>query len=64
VGLEIHEAPSIGPRRPSTLRRGHVVTIEPGLYYSELGGLRIEELALVEQSGCRNLTRAPHVFEL
>jgi Xaa-Pro aminopeptidase len=64
VGLEIHEAPSIGPRRPSTLRRGHVVTIEPGLYYSELGGLRIEELALVEQNGCRNLTRAPHVFEL
>ena len=64
VGLEIHEAPSIGPRRPSTLRRGHVVTIEPGLYYSELGGLRIEELALVEQNGCRNLTRAPHIFEL
>jgi Xaa-Pro aminopeptidase len=58
LGLEIHEAPSISTRH-STLRAGHVVTLEPGLYYLGLGGVRLEDVALVGRRGSRNLTRAP-----
>jgi Xaa-Pro aminopeptidase len=63
VGLQIHEAPSIG-KRPSVLQAGHAVTIEPGLYYLGLGGVRIEDLALVTRTGSRNLTRVPKVLEV
>ncbi|MFI5183492.1 MAG: M24 family metallopeptidase [Vicinamibacteria bacterium] len=63
LGLEIHEAPSISPR-PSTLRAGHVVTVEPGLYYLGLGGVRIEDVALVTKAGSRNLTRVPKQLEI
>ena len=62
LGLQIHEAPSISAR-PSTLRAGHVVTVEPGLYYLGLGGVRIEDVALVTPDGSRNLTRAPKQLE-
>jgi Xaa-Pro aminopeptidase len=63
LGLEIHEAPSIG-RRPSRLRAGHVVTVEPGLYYLGIGGVRIEDVALVTRTGSRNLTRVPKTLEI
>jgi Xaa-Pro aminopeptidase len=63
VGLEIHEAPSIG-KRPSVLRAGHVVTVEPGLYYLGLGGVRIEDMAFVTSSGSRCLTRVPKQLEV
>jgi len=63
LGLEIHEPPSISAR-PSILRAGHVVTVEPGLYYLGLGGVRIEDVALVTRSGSRNLTRVPKVLEI
>ena len=63
LGLQIHEAPSISVR-PSTLRAGHVVTVEPGLYYLGLGGVRIEDVALVTPRGSRNLTRVPKRLEL
>jgi Xaa-Pro aminopeptidase len=63
LGLQIHEPPSISPRE-STLRKGHVVTVEPGLYYIGLGGVRIEDVALVTGSGSRNLTRVPKVLEI
>ena len=63
VGLEIHEAPSIG-KRPSVLRAGHVVTVEPGLYYLGLGGVRIEDMAFVTASGSRCLTRVPKQLEV
>jgi Xaa-Pro aminopeptidase len=63
LGLQIHEAPSIG-RRPSTLRAGHVVTVEPGLYYLGLGGVRIEDVALVTKTGSRCLTRVPKQLEI
>lgn len=63
LGLEIHEAPSISTR-PSTLRAGHTVTVEPGLYYLGLGGVRIEDVALVTKTGSRNLTRVPKFLEL
>jgi Xaa-Pro aminopeptidase len=63
LGLQIHEPPSISPRK-SVLRAGHVVTVEPGLYYLGLGGVRIEDVALVTKTGSRNLTRVPKVLEL
>jgi len=63
LGLEIHEPPSIG-KRPSTLRAGHVVTVEPGLYYLGLGGVRLEDVALVTRQGSRNLTRVPKQLEI
>jgi len=63
VGLQIHEAPSIG-KRPCVLRAGHVVTIEPGLYYLGLGGVRIEDMALVRKRDSRCLTRVPKQLEI
>lgn len=63
VGLDIHEAPRIS-RTGSTLQEGHVVTVEPGLYYPGLGAVRIEDMVLVTKDGCRNLTHYPKIFEL
>jgi Xaa-Pro aminopeptidase len=63
VGLDIHEAPSIS-RRASPLHTGHVVTVEPGLYYPRWGAVRIEDMVLVTPDGCRNLTEFPKTLEL
>ena len=63
VGLDIHEAPRIS-KTGSLLQEGHIVTVEPGLYYPGLGAIRIEDMVLVTKDGCRNLTDFPKVFEL
>jgi Xaa-Pro aminopeptidase len=63
VGLDIHEAPRIS-RTGSLLLEGHVVTVEPGLYYPGLGAVRIEDMVLVTGDGCRNLTNFSKAFEL
>ena len=63
LGLQIHEPPSISTRGVR-LRAGHVVTVEPGLYYLGVGGVRIEDVALVTARGSRNLTRVPKVLEI
>ncbi|MDQ6735128.1 MAG: Xaa-Pro peptidase family protein [Nitrospirota bacterium] len=63
VGLDIHEAPRIS-RTGSLLQEGHIVTVEPGLYYPGLGAIRIEDMVLVTKDGCRNLTNFPKTFEL
>jgi Xaa-Pro aminopeptidase len=63
VGLEIHEPPRIS-RVDDTLQPGHVVTVEPGLYYLGIGGVRIEDTVLVTSDGCENLTTFPKQFEL
>jgi len=64
LGLEIHEAPRMGAMAPGKLKPGHVVTVEPGLYYPELGGVRLEDVALVTKNGARNLTRFEKVLEI
>ena len=63
VGLEIHEPPRIS-RTDDTLQPGHVVTVEPGLYYLGVGGVRIEDTVLVTSDGYKNLTSFPKQFEV
>jgi Xaa-Pro aminopeptidase len=64
LGLEIHEAPRLSPTTHDILRSGHVVTIEPGLYYTDVGGVRLEDVALVTGNGPRNLTKFEKVLEV
>ena len=64
LGLEIHEPPRINAHSTERLKPGHVVTAEPGLYYAELGGVRLEDVALITNSGARNLTRFEKVLEI
>ena len=59
VGLEIHEGPALGRHSQATLQVGHVVTIEPGVYFPGWGGIRLEDLVVLEESGPRLLTHAP-----
>ena len=59
VGLDIHEEPRMSGRSTATLVAGHVVTVEPGVYLSELGGVRIEDTLLVTEDGCDRLPLAP-----
>jgi Xaa-Pro aminopeptidase len=62
VGLEVHEAPSLG-RAPGTMVAGDVVTLEPGLYRHGYGGVRLEDLVLVTENGAENLTDYPYELE-
>ncbi len=61
VGLEIHEAPRLGVTGQELIP-GDVISVEPGLYYPEIGGVRIEDLVLVTEDGCRNLMQLPKEF--
>lgn len=64
VGLEIHEAPRISPANKKALRTGHIVTIEPGLYYSEIGGVRIEDTVVITEDGYKMLAPCPKQLEI
>jgi len=64
LGLEIHEAPSFGLRNKNALREGNVVTVEPGLYYQGMGGVRLEDVVIVTKTGNKNLVRIPKFLEV
>jgi Xaa-Pro aminopeptidase len=64
VGLEVHEAPHVSPRSEDVLAAGEVVTIEPGVYLPGTLGVRIEDLVVVAEDGCRNLSGLPKELQL
>lgn len=63
VGLDVHELPGVG-ESGVLLETGNVITIEPGLYYPETGGIRLEDTVLVTENGCENLTGLEKRFVL
>ena len=63
VGLEVHEQPGLG-RIGQPLVAGDVITLEPGLYRHGYAGVRLEDLILVTEDGCENLTDFPYDLEL
>lgn len=63
VGLSVHEPPFLCDGK-GRLRAGNVVTIEPGLYYRHIGGVRIEDTVLITRHGARKLARCPYTLEI
>lgn len=63
LGLDVHEEPRVSPRG-GRLKKGSVVTIEPGLYYPGLGGCRIEDVAWVQPDGYQLLSRHPYRWQI
>ncbi len=63
VGLDIHEAPRVS-KYGAVLEANMVITIEPGLYYADIGGVRLEDLVVVRETGCDNLTNFHRTLEV
>ncbi len=64
VGLAVHEAPRLAQGSEEVLEAGMVVTVEPGVYLPGVGGVRLEELVLLEGDGIRLLSRFPRSLEV
>ncbi len=58
VGLQVHEGPSAGRRSEAVLEPGMVVTVEPGIYIPNFGGVRIEDMVLVTETGHQNFNHS------
>jgi Xaa-Pro aminopeptidase len=63
LGLDIHEPPRIS-KLPQRLKEGMVVTVEPGLYYKGIGGVRIEDVVYVTKAGCEVLSSCPKILAI
>jgi Xaa-Pro aminopeptidase len=58
LGIEVHELPSVSQRTDIRLPDGVIVTIEPGIYIENLGGVRIEDDVLIRNGGCEVLNKS------
>lgn len=58
IGLLVHETPTLSAASSAILKPGMVVTVEPGIYISDLGGIRIEDDVLITETGCEILTKS------
>ena len=63
VGLEVHEPPTLNPESKDKLAIGNVVTIEPGIYLIDFGGIRIEDTVLVKKGGAEKFTEGFYILE-
>ncbi|MGN1206361.1 MAG: M24 family metallopeptidase [Eubacterium sp.] len=59
VGLQIHETPCFSPKEESIIKPGMIITVEPGIYVEGFGGVRIEDVVVITEDGCENITYSP-----
>lgn len=62
VGLQVHESPHVSPSTDEGVQPGTIITVEPGIYMPNFGGVRIEDTALITESGLELLTKSPKDF--
>ena len=63
VGLAAHESPRLAPRKPETLKEGMVVTVEPGIYIPQKGGVRLEDMVAIGKKGIKTLTQCNYLYD-
>jgi Xaa-Pro aminopeptidase len=64
VGLDVHEGPSMGEFYKFPLEEHNIVTVEPGLYDPDIGGVRLEDIVEVTKNGCNDLTKMKVCLEV